>query len=279
MSSDTNIEDQSGRFTMNRLLSEGIVIGSVSVLFYFSAFLFELGYCGYYGVPGYFIEIGVANILSFAFGMRSYIAIFIFLYFACSGLSKSEWVQRNAVAYVSAAKVVIHMVVVYKMYSFLGLPDEYVEPIRKSLPYVFCIIFLPVWIFRISREESIKNSFLKCSDWHNDKIDSIQAFKTMREVFVSNPVEVIALYLYFFGLSYGAGLAEAKNQESYPSLSENPNLIVLRKYGDQLVVREYDATRGIVLEGLRLIKISEKDQVELIIRNRGRIASPNIDSR
>jgi hypothetical protein len=280
MSPETNAEDQSGKFVLARFLSEGILIGSVSVLFYFSAFLYELGYCNYFGVPGYLIEIGVSNILTFAYGMRLYIGVFMLLSFGYFGLSKIDSSPYDVMAYVPAAKAVINILLVYQLFLILGLPDEDVELARESMLFIFGVVFLlPVLYFRVFREESVRISFLKCNDLHNELIDSIQALKAMREDFVLNPVEVIALYLYFIGLSYGAGRAEAINQQYYLSLKENPNMIVLRKYGDQLVVREYDILRGIIQEGLHLIKISEKDQIELIFRNRGSIGSPGFDRR
>lgn len=44
-------------------ITEALLIAAVPVVGYWIAYLYELGYCRWFGMPPYFIEIGILNVL------------------------------------------------------------------------------------------------------------------------------------------------------------------------------------------------------------------------
>lgn len=211
---------------------------------YFATYEYERGACNFYKIPSSFIEIGVSNVLLFSSAIVIVILIVMMI-------ARFVLVELQSFKY-----PILGILLSYNLKTVpLGLFVIYLEPDQYLIwiwMFVGITIFNNVSIYRhhwnrekaIRKEEveitkaepNLKKSLLrtkalaKLSDAKNDNGKTLDLLKFTIPLFL-----IVAIPTYTFTTGYSM----ASKEDKYLVLSEKPNVVLLKKYGDTYIFREY----------------------------------------
>jgi len=230
-----NAQIESGGKGRNLWVSQGIVVAAVPLIGYAMAFLYEVGFCGEFGIPLEFISVNLTTV---------FIAVGTLLLVVAISLFYVVLVMNLAVAII-----------------FWGLWYELIM-------VAFLFAFFVFWIFVSPWITQKEGAYIKRVEAQR-KVDS-QA-KTIIDYVIRyigwGNSFVIFLVLFFVALSYIAGISHAKKQTEFLIPSTYPNSVVLRVYGDNMICAPFNAENKEVQRDFFIIKMG--DDSRLILKPEG----------
>lgn len=232
------------------IVTDGLLIAGTTAAIYLLTFSFEYGYCAYFGVPGFLIEPSTGTIL--------FAALFISL--AGIALVEVSYLPRQVLATIPWPRLRARLVLAVLMWvtpALTGAPFSWLQVLFLSAwtlsimsDYVFALICKSgSFAERISQGE--KNTNTSRSPWDG-----------LTKAFGGKAVS-LAIIVYFAVLSaWVAGTIHARFQEGFIVLKSEPDIAVIKRYGDHFVAIRYAGTPAQATGEFRVID-REKD-MELI---------------
>lgn len=247
------------------LLTEGVLLAVASAYVYFITFVYEYGFCSYFGVPASLIAPNVSTFLIAAVALGvTLLPALQFLAFTTPLFKAARDPNRRAYRDVYAMTAVL-LVVGILLAAIYGISLVGVALyVGASLAFL-AFLFLPAILS--DRHLPISERLSKHADIQDE--DPFVA-TNLFEGWVSYRNMRIGLIVFVaFGFAYLAGDAEARHKKQFVALKADQDMVLLRTYGDLLIFTKIDKEAH--AQSLRLLWLSEKKELDLVTRKVGPI--------
>jgi len=306
------------------LLSPAFVIAIISAIAYLCAYLQEMGFCNYYGIPTDFIVIGWTRFLP----LTAYVVAGALYGITISAIAldinltirRAQWLRDSKHAH--AIEIVILIITVATIATMFWL--ESISAYILLAGMIVGIIYIPIFYHRnislntqinelinkasalketLSRlerrlgeysvkegkectiPEELKNEVLGTEkQWQDIQIlaermsGEIKISKDLDGFFKKVKVDPLLIIKYgkilcvgvvcifilgFAAMYYITGLKVSENQKNYFVVSSNPQLVVLRTYGDNLICAPWftetvnGSNQSYVIKEYHIVKLSD----------------------
>lgn len=227
------------------LVTDGLIIASVTAAAYLLTFAYEYGYCAYFGIPGFLIEPSTGTILFAA----------LFILGAVILLIEMSHLPRELLAAIPWPRLRTRLILVILIWitpALTGTPFRWLMTFNLAAStllllsdYIFALIFTPgSFSQRISQGE--KETETSKSAWDGPK-------RTFGATAVGL---VLIVYMALLG-AWLIGSIHARFQDSFIVLKSTPDIAVIKRYGDRLIAIRYEGTPPRATGEFRVI---DKDQ-------------------
>lgn len=235
--------------TRNRnWLSEGIIIGTAPVFVYAVTLTYEKGFVDYFGMPNQLISPNITTIFTAGF-----VLLGILLSVFAIGDAVYSFIPRNDFLTMRLKWLfpVFFLLIIYiKMFG-----QNWKEWIAVLMVLVGILFFQCV--FPLITQRKTKGYLNKLEA--QDKVD--REFPSMLEPMVEfigvGALKMVLIIAFIIFFAYGAGKASAIKQQEFLVIHGNPDKVVLRIYGDNLVVAQISENPKKVLRVYSIIKSTE----------------------
>jgi hypothetical protein len=247
------------------LLAEGVLLACASAIVYLATFLYEYGFCSYYGIPATLISPSLSTVLVAAAAIGGVFISSLKLLGLSAPLLRAARTSpsqglRQLFAYNAIFLIVGILLAGIYGFSWRG------AGLYVGLIAVFQLIhFLPVLIF--DRKKPIKDRMNE----YTSGSDPVDLLLLLEEWYGRKWVGPGTLLLMVLGLAYLVGHGEASRKESFLTLKDFPDTVVLRNYGELLIAAKLDGQSSIGDE-IVLIWLSDKKQLSFVNRRLGPLA-------
>jgi len=212
---------------------DALLIASGTGVAYWLSFRYEVAYLQYFGVPAHLVEVSLQTVLLVALGL--------------SGAAWSVFMLGNLVAMAwptqsefrgKAARILFFLLIPVWFLLNYGFARKYW--LAYSIAPIYIIVFEVLWPLVVFRKRgSIRERFVACEKADNEALSRNIGSR------VHAALGPVVYYLFFFALlgtffASVAGRGKAVTQEEYFVLSDAPNVVVLRVYGDKIIAAQFD---------------------------------------
>jgi len=253
-----NAQIESGGKGRNLWVSQGIVVAAVPLIGYAMAFLYEVGFCGEFGIPLEFISVNLTTVF---IAVGTLLLVVAIIFYVISLLMMIPEPKHPVIRWQLSLFYVVLVMNLAVAIIFWGLWYELIM-------VAFLFAFFVFWIFVSPWITQKEGAYIKRVEAQR-KVDS-QA-KTIIDYVIRyigwGNSFVIFLVLFFVALSYIAGISHAKKQTEFLIPSTYPNSVVLRVYGDNMICAPFNAENKEVQRDFFIIKMG--DDSRLILKPEG----------
>lgn len=230
MSENPERHDQA---TMPTWISAGLLVAAVPVAANLFAFIYEVGYCRVFGIPASFISLqpttvfvvaGALVVVLFVLLLIADTVVAIFTYYVPQGPIRRSFVVLGPFL----------LVFVAYLYLYRGMWKEWawlapVVAVVAFFEFVFPLIFQRRGSYRdkLEAQEEIERGIRTLTYWLGARVGR------------AGMLLMVALTIGLV-IAYAAGRAEALRQENFLVLGGDPEAVVLRHYGDTLILAPFD---------------------------------------
>jgi hypothetical protein len=215
-------------------LTEGILIASIPVIGYWCAFLYELGYNTYFGIPSFFVEVGLVPTMVAILSLCSFFA-FIYMYAEVIFMT----VFRGLPAPLKSSFLVICLVCsIVVGFAIIGRLT-FSEFVTSSIPIIAVICFLE-FFFPLITQRKTKGYLAKLEAQNTTELSVNSLLNVVARKIGRNFFAGLYFFYLFSLLAYFAGGFNAKFQREFMVLSGTPELVVLKKYDSNFVAANFD---------------------------------------
>ena len=261
-------DDNKGKGGNNDWLSDSIVIALSPVLAYILSYAYELGYTGHFGIPKELISVGIMNTLIMA-GVLTVIAVPTFL--LINILIILFHGVDNPIVLILKDLLPFYLTAFAIVLAYGGLNDILV-------PFITAILLFTAFVFLFPLAT------------HQEKKPYIEKLKAQREseralVNISSYIwhyfgnkGIVLFFILYIGclLSYNSGIATAIKKEEFMLIPNNPNIVVLNKYGSSLVCAKFDEKSGTIYREYSIINMDNNQELTFVTKKVGRLTlEPN----
>lgn len=222
-------------------ITEGIIIAAFTLLSYVMAYEYETGFCSYWGIPRFFIDISLTAVVSaglsiFFFVLWLLIIMNVPIMFFDKALSKEDSLQKRF--------IVSHLIFLAVLIASLrGYGISFIPIFLAGSVIVldlFCFI-LPWWIDK-KKNPGSASFFERLSRSFQDQREPKNIYDWLMSIAGAKPVYIFIIILPLLTLvASAAGSASAKNATQF-MLVESENLILIKKYGENYFLRPIDSS-------------------------------------
>lgn len=246
------------------LLTEGVVLAACSAYIYFITFVYEYGYCSYFSIPASLIAPNASTFLVAAFALGvTILPALNFLAFTAPLFKAARDPERRPYRDVYAYTAILSVTGILLAAIYGVTLKGAVLYVGSSLAFL-AFTFLPAILS--DRHLPISERLSKHADIQDQDpfvatnlFDGWMSYRTMR---------IGLLTLIALGVAYLIGDAEARKKKQFLALNADQDLVFLRSFGDLMIFTRVDQ-HGTEVQGLRLMWLSEKKELDLIARNVG----------
>lgn len=233
--------------------TEGVILAAIPAGGYWTAYLYELGYCNFFEIPPELIDISINSIL---LNSLAVLGIAILMVFAVDFIGKLMVGVSSAVKG-SLYKLIFIYFIGYGFYFSFGRSQTELKIFLTifALPMIIKDFVWPLWSQRHIKGFGNKVAAAKKRDFEYDSATDKIANKIGIEAFlVCGALYVISI------LSYLAGGYGASSETEFLSAKAKPNYILARKYGESWVAVRFDETKKIFYPDFQILKLEDVNQ-------------------
>jgi hypothetical protein len=253
-------------------LSEGVILAAASSFVYLTAFAYERGYCAHFAIPAALISPNVSTLLVAAFALGvTLLPALQFLPFTAPLFTAARDPDRRPFRYVYAllAALAAGGIVATAIY---GLSLAGVFTFLAVSAFLLVLFFGPTLLF--NRKVPVRDRFEAAANAQDQ--DPFEASKFL-ERWVSREQLRLALgALIALLVAHAIGGAEAQSKERFLTLTSDPDLLLLRTYGDLFIFGRVSKAGDELSDEVRLMVLSEAKELQLANRWVGPIKSSSI---
>lgn len=249
MSSST--ETENGRKSRTLWLT----IAAVPLIGYAMAFLYEVGFCGEFGIPREFISLSLTRVfiaagalVGVAFVMFWFVELF--LHFAPQ---PERLIFKHLAFFFSIFLLNLAMSIV-----FWGLWREIIMVWLIFVFFMLQLFVLPLITQRKKGSYLEKLEAQRRIDFQTRSLLDYFARFFGREILI-----IILVILVVLVLSYLAGVSQAKKQTEFLIPSTYPDSVVMRIYGDNMICAPFDRQEKEIEGNFFVLKVGDKLSLRL----------------
>jgi hypothetical protein len=252
------------------LLSEGLLIAGVPLAGYSIALAHEYGYAGYYGIPWQFISLTLTHVLAAIAGLVALLCVLFSFY----NIAYSVFWQGNDPhpAIVSLSRLAPLLLLF--LGSLLIFGARWQEWAVTLGVVVFLGFFEFIFPLVTQRDKTTYREKLLAQEAHERSIT--MPLDVAAKAYGNQPIRLLAYIGLAVLMAFFAGRGEAINEKNYYVDSSNPNVVILRFYGDTVVAQEYDPRGNKLTGNLLVTKISDKQPLHFKMKELGHLERPTL---
>jgi hypothetical protein len=232
-------------------VTEGLIIAAAPIVGYLFAFSFELGYAQYFKIPWELINIGLSQIMFFMLGAYVVCGILFFHIEMPSMLIPAKYSMLR-----SKLKQLTPLLMFVTGYFIIG-------GWSKALPLIIFIavfILFPFFVLPILTERDKKGYSAKLEaaeekDWKRMERDKTFSIYLINLFGHKNLLMIINLFI-ALSLVNMSGEIYASRQLTFSVLKDNPEKVILRIYGDNLISSLFDRQKKEVTPAFFVYKLT-----------------------
>jgi hypothetical protein len=207
--------------------TEGVILATLPILGTLSAIAFETGYLSFYDVPAELIEVSLPRIIRAIFTISIIVAILWYLgsrlYAGVTSDSKRIRVIHNLLLFAP-----LSLYLFWQVYSHPYLLTAFIWPLLLSLAYFSNRLFGPNGRF--------SEKFPNTAQAYIDGQKFAERAEQYQLIFLA-PFSLGLILLFSFGI---IGYWTARLERTAWILTENPSYLMVRKYGDNYIFKNFD---------------------------------------
>lgn len=233
----------------NSPISSGIQLILVTTYYYFCVYQYERGACGEYGISEYLIHLDLTTNLNFGFKV---FALFLIVYFVPYSLWLALYTVFNLrsvrrTAWLQINSSLISLCLIWLLLG--GARGSSWLTIGIFAAVVLISNFLPmIFVDRIvdlTTSTQRRNWSYKQPTGRTNKISDLVFVDPMGLILLFNGVSrsgagIVAGAFIVLLSSFSMGKQDALSQINYDVSVDHPGFIVLRRYGDEVLMRDYN---------------------------------------
>lgn len=207
--------------------TEGFILATVPIMGTLSAIAFETGFLSFYDIPLELIEVSLPRII-WAIFITSFIVAFIWYLgsrFYAGFTSDSKRIR------------VIHTLLLYAPLSLYLLWQVYSHPVLLAAfiwPLIFALAYFSNWLY--GPHGKLSKKYPNAAQAYLDGQKFSEKVEQYQLIFLA-PFSAVLVCLFFFG---AIGYWTARLERTAWILMENPSYILVRKYGDNYIFKNFD---------------------------------------
>ncbi|MES2428619.1 MAG: hypothetical protein V4560_16675 [Bacteroidota bacterium] len=250
-----------------------VLITLLSAYGYYSAFFFEKGSCLYFGIPATYINIEIIDVMKFT---ATTTVILVVLAFHLRGVVFDRGTV-DARYFRKRVYFDVNFILVMAWY-FLTLIIE----LSDIFYYVLCSIVIIVNVVTyFYLRNLIKKATGLIPDYSNQYPDEtvetitekiVQELapiqynkpKTFHEELLNYTMFITVIIPFIFGFM---GYGDASKQKQFSVLSEHPSMAVIKRYGDEVICKNFNEKTGKLGDTLMVFKIDGTTNLKFTIKS------------
>jgi len=253
-----------------------IFITVLSAYGYYCAYCFEMGYCTYYHIPLIYINIEIVNIIGFTFAT---LGILLFVAFHLRGIIYDRNPLSDGKIY-PRRTIVQFNVVAFALLFFLGMTIELPVLVHYICYAIILVINIILFTYfrrlqkkalSLTMEIHSANPTLSVEEVTKQVVDKLvkktntpnQKSMTLIEEFLNYTVGIVMFFpLLIFFMGYG----NASQQKLFSILSDHSPMAVVRKYGDEIICKNYDKKTNKLGDSILVFKLDNSTKLSFTIK-------------
>lgn len=246
-------------YLKQKLSNESILLALVPLAATALSYVYEVGYLTFFGVPADVIEISIFRIISSTFAVG--------LVASCVWLVLSKVIAIFSTDYGPAKRVAewVLWLLVFLLLAWWALKVHWVV-LAGSL--IFPCLLLTI--------RGLQILFGRIGEKNANIADAIRGGEeaARRADQLAFPVIIPFLLLFFvFLLTAIVGFNYAKLNGTQWVLAENQQFVLVRRYGDVYIFKEFDNKSGVLSGAVHLMKVGDSSALKLVYREGNRLTS------
>lgn len=228
-------------------LDSAIILTIISAFSYITTFTYEDSFCGQFGIPSEYISIDLSTILPFGTKMLFGTFLIIFIINIFSSL-KLDYLKRNIRLKLYVKNNLISLLT-YLIITFT---------ILSSFSYKFYLFLILMFITNLSsffvvrtKAWQIKNII----DSNNPKTTTHYEYKKAFYILI------ISISIAFVVFCDVKGKADAKTQTKFYVMTNSPEKVVIRKYGDYFIFLQYNYKSNRFTKDISVYKLANQKKL------------------
>ncbi len=234
------------------LLTEGILIAGFPIVAYLHAFLYELSYAKYFGMPVEFISLDLTSIFIVGVTVLGWVMIFVLSLVLLLAFVKISPTFRKSPR-ITLFGLLFGMVSV-GLIALLFFKSLWDVTAPLAIMMVLIITLIMVSLPKLDNTTNIQSR----EKLFNRVARSLQEVVTERRI-----AQILIIFTLALLITYGRGHARAVNQSDFLVPSAYPEMVVLRIYGDKMICAKYSKDTKLVQRSFAIIEQSQTPYMEL----------------
>lgn len=232
------------------LTHEALLVVLIPLVGYAISFLYEIGYCNTFNIPSYFIKLSPTTIF---IGMSS-IALFLLLYFMtrffCENFLGTGPISSGIKRLAMPSLISLYIIALF------GADWKRLSGVLIGLVFIIFMQF-GVPLFTQSKHPTYRDK-LEAEDkaeWEWDKFR-----KNITKYFGPGLMQFFLLLFLLLWAAYFTGVAHAEQQREFLVIETEPQLVVLRNYGNEFICGRFNETTKELLNVFSFLNRDNLDQ-------------------
>jgi hypothetical protein len=249
-------------------MSDALIIALITATGYAVAFMFELGYSIYFGLPVQLIEINTASIIIsslIVFGSTFFLANFFFITISSLNITDSMGMRITITSLIFLSPIFL--------ISFgLGW-GEYGTPLIVSLALIAFY-----WTFPLISHFGKSGTYIEKVNSQDEIDKSALTITTLTFKFLGKTLFLfLILFLFLLFISYYRGMAFAKNEISFYVIESEPPLAVLRIYNNKLICSPLNKKTKTIKPKYSIISVKSQEMNQYIVLQQENVGPLNVE--
>lgn len=222
------------------LLSEGFIIGAISLLGYLCAYLYEYSYLDYFKIPKEFVSLNLTNIFIAVLSITGLVVTLLVLLnvFSTAGLLEAHTELKRRVRFSL-------ILFVYLFYQINVYKSQWKEWLVTASFLIMFVLFDFAWPVLVYRKEKTMENKIKADDLAEERTGQRTIYSKIVG-FIYKKFGLLLLQLLAFAaiilfLAFDVGKMSAFQQKTFSTITINgESFAIIRIYGERLLAKPVD---------------------------------------
>lgn len=245
-------------------ITEGVLLGILSAIAYLYVYLNEYWYSRYFNIPSNYIRISLEQILLNSFYMIffSFMIFFAFVYANFFfDAPKRRWIQRPYAKIYSKRTAKDTIYASLALFLILKVADivEFSNPSINTFLYIgIIILFMVIFTVIVTVKANHLAQNIENEIDEGQSNFEISIFTNILRLNYSDLLLIIAILIGILLYSSLDGYESAKNGKSYYVVNTNPEMVILKSYGETLISAPFDRETNTVEKKFTIVEVKEE---------------------
>lgn len=261
------------------LFSTSVAIFIIPAYVYLCSYLYEKGLCAYYGIPEEFIKPDLTTNLYYSIALFLTVLLVYFYPQQMVFLFFGEKVKKNPALYPFLSGNTILIIVFISFMNIATYNINYLRTLILFLCLIPVINFLAFMQYSYIKKELITRTYEDIATTYNQALRIPMPILDRPDILNINIIfdgittkqrHLILVLIATVAFSYLIGKRDGYKKEQFQVASAYKNFVVLRKYGDDIILKNFDPVTKKLGDSLIILKVGEQ-KLNFISKNVGQL--------
>lgn len=265
------------------VFSMSVILFLIPAYLYLCAFQYEKGACDFYMIPRDLITPDLTTNLTYCIAFFGAIYLAYFGPHIFSALFFYEKAKKNEAIFPFIRANCMMILVGYFAFSTITYPIDWLRTAELLLIPITIVNLMAFWQYLYIKDQLKAKPYQQISKEWNKVVNIPETILAMPDVLnlrwtvfknIKMPQPTVLLILFaIVWWSYSIGVRDAYQKTTYEISADKKGWVLLRKYGDDLILKNYDLKTKQLGDSLLIIKVSSTIPVKLVSKNLGNLHS------